>query len=127
MKPLPETFMSDMAGRIAIMSGVATAAWGFIQDNLLGIVGVLVTVATYFMNKYYKRRDAERREIELTQHTEYHNLRMQERGIRLRILGQVEEANRRRLEYGALEGVESGPAFVDTATVPAPLEPEDDN
>lgn len=110
-----ESTVATTANKLAIWSGLGTAVWGFVQQNLLGFVGVVVTVISMIVTNYYKRRDDARR-------AEYHAVRLESRrlqnAIYQRALLAAESAPPRPSDL---------PPFVDTATEPAQLREEDND
>ena len=117
IRPEAETAAATAASKLTIWGGLATAGWGFIQSNWIGLIGVLVTVLTLVVNSYYKRK-AEAR------HFEHHRARMHERELRGQILEQIRRRNERLYALGAYSQMDD-PGFADTGTVPASLEDDD--
>lgn len=75
-----------VTGKAAIGVGALTAAYGFMADNIFGLIGALVAVMTLAVTWYYKREDARRKEAAAGLYATSVALYNEERALRIQLL-----------------------------------------
>lgn len=69
--------MTDKASALTYTSGALTALWGFVTSQEFGILaGVLIGLAGFAVNWYYKQKDEARKQEDERRKEELHQLKL---------------------------------------------------
>lgn len=86
MSTINEDSVATVAAKTAVIAGGSTALWGYLADNALGVVGVLVAVITTIIGWYYKNKADERAADQRARHRVLEDLQEEERRLRIELL-----------------------------------------
>lgn len=102
IRPEIEESVAAVAAKVTVGGGMFMAFWGYMESNLLGFVGLAVTILTFVVSSYYKRRDNERARAADIRSADLHAAQMRERKLREQILIRIQERNDILARSGAL-------------------------